>query len=94
MSTPIAFCELEEQLSGPNAAHVADEIAQQLEGLSARLREARSSPRSPGDFADLMAAQLAVNAASEVISAVRPEGRGRQAHPLRDAPEYIRSFKP
>ena len=78
----------------PDAPAAARHATECLEAMSERLEAMRSTPLPVGEFRALEAALVAVRAASEVISAVRPAASARQSDPLRDPPGAIRRSTP
>jgi hypothetical protein len=86
----ITFSKLEERLASPEAAQALGECRQLLSSLSERLRSLSSGHLPVAQYRRIEAAQLAIEAASEVLSAAGTAHTVAAPNPFQTGPDQIR----
>jgi hypothetical protein len=86
------FSPLEEKLAGANADIALDECRAMLEALRVRLRSQASLAQPVSRYQRLATAQLAVDAASEVLSRIEGASETTSVNPYVTAPDQLRKL--
>lgn len=93
MSTPGPFFSpLEERLAGAHPEAALDECRALLDELRVRLQAEAALAQPVRRYQRVVAARLAVDAASEVISQIGSVGANAAANPYSTAPDQLRKL--
>lgn len=86
-----AMSELEEQLARDQGGGRLDAISAQLAAIESRLQQRAMGPLPADQFRSLECSLLAVRAATEVVSSLRPQGKSSGTNPYVDGKAFFRS---